>query len=430
MIDGVLRPVEGDPESVRALAGALRAGATRLAQVNEVLAGIRAGASWDSPAGEVFEAAVQQSPPVVDALVDRYAGAAVALATFADALEEVQARARSAGEDHRAALADHRRLEEEAVLHHGDPVAAELTRRRLGEAMGRVLRAERAHARAWEDFGTADRHLARRLRTLADDILDDPWHYSAFAAGDSAAAEAAAIPSLARRSSVLGSVGVAGAVVGTVSQVGLLVFYGEGSWKQVGVNATSATVGLGARGLRRGSLSGAGATSRLADRSRGYAGEPLSARQRFLIGTREELHRSQPRLARALDGRTPPSRMVVPLDALPPMPSTKHLPLGQRAQVWRAQAGVLVRRRADEAFLDDWRAATAGGAVAQRMFVGGVTLQRVVPAVREGTAGTPPPEQQSITEQAPAQQPPARQDPARQDPARQEDARQDHLTGR
>lgn len=387
MTGRVLAPVEGDPEAVRGLARALRSGADRLAQVNGVLTGIKAGASWDSPAGEVFEAAVQQSPPVIDALIDRYAGAALALMTFADALETVQRQARASSEDHRSAWDDLRVLEELAVLARADPVAAEAVRRRQGEAMGRVMEAERAHARAWDDFRTADRHLARRLRALADDILDDAWHYSVFATGDRFGEELAAVPPALRRTSGTAVIGAAADAVGTASQVGLLVLYGEGSWKQLGVNTGARALGFGAQGIRTGALAGSRATSGLADGRRGYVGDELSTGQRFLVGTRDEIHRAQPRLARALDRPHPPSRLVVPRSPLPVMRATTDLPLGRKAQVWRAQAAAVVRRRADEAFLDDWRAATAGGRNAQVMFTAGTTLQHAVPRARSAVTG-------------------------------------------
>ncbi|MFW5471073.1 hypothetical protein ACOCJ4_13630 [Knoellia sp. CPCC 206435] len=395
MTDRVLPPVEGDPESVRALAHSLRSGAGRLAQVNGVLTGIRAGASWDSPAGEVFEAAVHGSPPVVDALIDRYAGAALALTTFADALELAQRHALAASGRHSDALEDLRRLEDQAVAVQADPVAADAVRRRQGEVMEQALDAERAHARARDDFRDADRHLARRLRALADDILDDPWHYSALAAADEGAQELAAMPPAARRTSVTAALGAAADVLGTAGQVGLLVLYGEGSWKQVGVDAGVRALGVGARGLKAGAVASSRATSDLDGRTRGHVGEELSTPRRLGTGVRDELHRARPNLARTLDPSGGPSRMVVPLPALEPMRSTKNLTSGQKAQVWRAHTMATARRRADEAFLDDWRAATAGGAGAQRMFVAGVTLERTLPKVKEAAtaAGAPKPDE-------------------------------------
>jgi hypothetical protein len=386
--DRVLPPVEGDPESVRALAAGLRSGAARLAQVNGVLTGIKAGASWDSPAGEAFEAAVHRSPPVVDALIDRYAGAALALMTFADALEVAQQQARASSESHRDASLELRALEELAVTARTDPVAAEAVRRRQGEAMGRAMQAERRHARAWDEFRTADRLLARRLRALADDILDDPWHYSVLATADEGAQELAAMPPAARRTSVTAALGATADVVGAGSRVALLVLYGEGSWKQVGVDAGVRALGVGARGLKAGAVAGSRPTSDLDGRTRAHLGEELSPRQRLGTGVRDELHRTRPSLARTLDPSGGPSRMVVPLAALEPMRSTKNLTPGEKAQVWRAHTTAIARRRADEAFLDDWRAATAGGAGAQRMFVAGVTLERTLPKVRDAASDT------------------------------------------
>src|SRR5688572_10921170 len=60
-VDRVLPPVEGSDEAVRALAATLTSGAARLSSIAAVLAGIRGGASWESPAGEAFGAAVRSS---------------------------------------------------------------------------------------------------------------------------------------------------------------------------------------------------------------------------------------------------------------------------------------------------------------------------------------------------------------------------------
>lgn len=381
MIGRVLQPIEGDPDSVRALAATLTSGAARLASVNSVLVGIKAGASWDSPAGELFEAAVRESPPVIDALIDRYAGAAAALRSFAASLEEAQALARSASAARHEAHDEHRRLEECAVAAQADPVTSEQVRRRQGEAMARMMAAEQQHDRAWDAFTRADRHLAARLRTLADDILDDPWHYTAFAKADEMSQELSAIPPVARRASFVGVLAATGDAAGLASQVGLLMIYGEGSWKQLGINTGARVAGVGARGLRTGALAGSAPATRLSDGRRIQVGEKLSTTRRFVIGTREAIPSANPVLGRVLrgDGAIGSSRMAVPLDRLPAMPPTAGLPIAAKVQVWRARGVAAARRQAETAVLDDWRAATAGGRNAQMMFAAGSTLERVVP---------------------------------------------------
>lgn len=390
MIDRVLQPIEGDPDSVRALAATLTSGAARLSSVNAVLVGIKAGASWDSPAGELFEAAVQESPPVIDALIDRYAGAAAALRTFAAALEEAQAIADTASAARREAHDEHLRLEECAVAQQADPLTAEQLRHRLGDAVARMVAAEQRHRRAWDAFTLADQHLAARLRTLADDILDDPWHYTAFAKADEVSQELSVIPPVARKATFVGVLGATADVAGVVSQVGLLLIYGEGSWKRLGINAGAGVAGLGARGLRAGALAGSAPATRLADGRRIQVGEKLSTTRRFVIGTREVLASTSPRAGRGLrgDAAIGSSRLVVPLDRLPAMPATGGLPVAGKVQVWRSRAAAAARRQAEKVVLDDWRAATAGGRNAQAMFAAGSTLERAVPKAQSAATNT------------------------------------------
>lgn len=383
MIGQTLPPIEGNPEAVRTLSRTLRSAAGRLTSINAVLVDIKAGASWDSPAGELFEAAVQQSPPVLDALIDRYAGAAVALMTFSDELEHAQSRATAARVRYESSTREYLHLEDLLVSVMGTPEQAGVEERQRFE-MRALLSAEDDHSAAWGSFTRADRQLARQLRHLADDILDDSAFYSSLAMMDEFSQEVACIPPVSRRIPVLGALSTAGEVAAGVSGVALLALYGEGSWKKLGANTVLSASGLGARGLKAGSLAGSRATSRLADRQRGYVGEKLSAKERFFIGTREELHRQFPKLSKAIDPHAPNSRMVVPLGKVPTMDSTKGMSLKQKAQVWRAQGAAIARHSADKVFLDNWRAASAGGSGAQRMFVAGSTLETAVPLLEEG----------------------------------------------
>jgi hypothetical protein len=383
VIGRTLAPIEGDAEAVRALARTLRGAAAKLTSMNAVLVGIKAGASWDSPAGELFEAAVQQSPPILDSLIDRYAGSAIALMTFADELEPAQARAKAAISRHQVSTREYLRLEDllASVMGTPDQVVVEDRQRHALQVM---RSAEDDHAVAWESFTAADRHLAHRLRQVAHDLLDDSAFYSVLARLDEFSQEVSSVPPVSRRLPVLSALGTAGDLAGGVSGVALVLLYGEGSWKQVGVNVAASGTAMGAKGLKSGALAGSRPMSRLADGRRAYAGEQLSTRDRFLIGTREELHRKYPKMGRTVDGHLPESRLVVPLATVPAMLPTKGMPLGEKAKLWRAQARAVSQRQVDKVFLDDLRAASAGGANAQRMFVAGSTLERAVPKLKEG----------------------------------------------
>ncbi|KGN36314.1 hypothetical protein N803_05790 [Knoellia subterranea KCTC 19937] len=326
----------------------------------------------------MFEAAVQESPPVIDALIDRYAGASGALQSFAEELESAQRRCQAAIERHAAATDEYLRLEGLLVAAQGTPDEA-LVLRRHNHAMSAVVSAERDHRAAWQSFTEADRRTAGRLRALAADVLDDPTSYAALATMQEFSGEMSSMPPVLGNAPGLKQLGAAGEVSGFISGVGLRAFYGEGSWKTVGINAVG-TVGTGAGAVvKRGSVVGAHPVSRLDTRARDYAGEKLSTRQRFFIGTREQLHATFPKASQRLDPSMQPSRRII-LDGsdLPTTP-TAGLPLADKARVLAERAKVMARRKADAVLLDDWRAASAGGPTAQRMFVAGVTLEKATP---------------------------------------------------
>lgn len=387
MIGSLLQPIEGNADSVRGLAASLTSGAAKLSAINAVLVNIKAGSDWDSPAGELFEQSVHESPPLLDALIDRYAGAALALRTFAGELGEAQARAQAAIDWKKAESSVYAALDEQmaARMDAGEPW--DDLKQLQDQVLGNMNTADRDHARAWQQFETADRLLARRLRVLAEDLLDDSWHYTAVTKVLSVSQGVASVPAFTRALPILGQVVTAAAAVSSITEIGLLVFYGEGSWKQVGINGAANATGFGAKALKTGALAKAAPISRIVDGKRGYLGESMPTKERFLIGTREELHRKYPKLANTLDPHASPSRLVVPLDNLPTMAPTKGLPVKQQAQIWRAHATAVARRQADKAFFDQWKAVTAGGPNAQRMFVAGTTLEKVVPKARDAANG-------------------------------------------
>lgn len=381
MIGQTLTPIEGNPEAARALSRTLRSAAAKLTSMNAVLVRIKAGASWDSPAGELFEAAVRQSPPVLDALIDRYAGAAQAVMTFAAELEPAQARANAASARYEASTREFLRLEDLLASVMGTPEQATVEDRQV-HVLQAMQSAESDHAAAWKSFTAADRRLARQLCHLADDILDDSTFYTALAKMDEFSEEMSYIPPATRRAPLLNALGTAGDVAGVVSGSALLLLYREGSWKEFGLNVAAGGTVIGAKGLRTGALAGSRSASALADARRVYFGEKLSTKERFFIGTREELLKKYPKATKALGGTIPESRLVVPLSVVPSMAPTKGLPLTRKTQIWRAQGKAVARRHADKVFFDEMGAATAGGANAQRMFVAGVTLEKAAPKLK------------------------------------------------
>lgn len=382
MIGQTLAPIEGNAESVRALSRSLRTAAAKLTSMNAILVDVKAGASWESPSGELFEAAVQQSPPILDALIDRYSGTAVALMAFSTELEPAQARANAASSRYEAATREYFRLEDILVGVMGTP-AQDAVEQHQRYAMQAMQSAQEDHTAAWDSFTAADRRLTAQLRTLAAGILDDSAFYTMLAKLDNFSQEVAYLPPATRRFPLLNGLGIAGDIAGGVSGVALLVFYREGSWKQVGINGVASGLGIGAKGLRTGAFAGAAPASRLADARRVYAGEKLSTRERFFVGTREELLKKYPKATKGMGLTIPKSRTVVPLKEVPSLPATKGLPLKQKTQIWRAQGKLIAQRKIDTAFLDDIRAASAGGGNAQRMYVAGATLERVTPKLKE-----------------------------------------------
>ncbi len=388
MTGPILRPIEGNPDSVRILASALTSGAAKLSAINHVLVNLKAGASWDSPSGELFEQSVQESPPLLDALIDRYAGAAAALRTFAGELGEAQASAQRAIERKKAQSFVYAALEDQmaARMDAGQPWNDVLQSQ--NEVLADMNAADASHAVALERFEAADRLLARRLRVLAEDILDDSWHYTALTKVQGFSQGLASLPGWSRKAPVLGQVLMVSDAVSTLSQVALRVFYDEGSWKEIGINTTASVTMLGASSLKNGALAASRPMSRLVDGRRAHLGESLSTKERISLGTLDALKEQYPRASKFIDPDVALSRMIVPLDDVPALASTAGLSVKQKVQAWRVHGRALATRKADEVFFDNWRAVSAGGANAQRMFIAGSTLERAVPKVQEGAVNT------------------------------------------
>ncbi|WP_353950415.1 hypothetical protein V6K52_12320 [Knoellia sp. S7-12] len=383
MIDAILRPVEGNTESINSLAASLTSGAAKLSSINAVLVNIKAGASWDSPAGEVFEQRVRESPPLLDALVHRYAGAAAALRVFATEHGKAQDVAQQAIASNRLERAAYATLDVQMTARMDAGQTWDDLLSEQNKVLERMGTAQRQHAHAWERFERADRLLARQLRALADDILDDSWHYTALTEVQGFSQGLSSLPAPVKKMPVLGQVLLVSDAVNTLSQVAIRVFYDEGSWKDIGINTAANVTVLGAASLKSGALAASRPLSGLADGKRAYLGESLATKDRFLIGTRAELHKKYTKLGQLIDPKAPLSRMVVPVDKVPRMAPTDGLKLKEKVQVWRAHGTAVARRQADKSFFDDWRAVSAGGANAKKMFVAGSTLEKAVPKVKD-----------------------------------------------
>lgn len=363
----LLPVLDGHPDQLRTLANALMGGASRLSAVNTVLLGLRAGASWDSDSGRLFESGVQAPPPVIAAVVERYAGAAQALRTLADELEEAQREITGAIASHREAWRRH-----DALMDRRGLATAPLEQQDLERAMTAeiivVNDAERRHAAAVQRHREADRRCARQLRALADDVLDDPTGYTWLVFSGKASRPVALVGGMLPGPAKL--VGVAGVAAGAVSEVGLLLFYDEGSWKQIGVNVLTSTVttcgsvlvagsGIGATAVTQG---GRRLFTRTANPSTGFR-IGAGARQTYddwVLATRRKLGLKVP-------------------TTLPRVPARPRLP----DPSVMGKVGNLVVRKADEAFINSWELAMANGNGARAMFVAGITAQKAPAVVKQ-----------------------------------------------
>lgn len=371
--------LEGRPESLRVLAEALTGGAARLSAVNSVLLQLQAGARWESESGHAFEAAVQAPPPVIAAVVERYAGAARALRTLADELEVAQREVAEAMESHRDAWRRHdafMQRRDVAV----DPVEQQDLERAMNAEIAVVDGAERRHARAVHRHTEADHACARALRGLARDVLDDPTAYSVLVGTGTVSGPMAMVGGLLPGQLKL--VGVAGAAAGTSSRLGLLVFYDEGSWKEIGVNLVATGVTSFGSVLVAGSAVGAKVVVEGGRRAFTKIGNPTT-RLRLSGGARtwfDDWVRGW---------RT---KVGLPVQPRPVQIPARPLP---RATSLTGKTRNAATRAVDSAVLDSWRMATASGREAQRMFVAGMTLKQAPKLARQvdgihGRLTTPP----------------------------------------
>ncbi|MGL5931073.1 MAG: hypothetical protein ACRCY8_19235 [Dermatophilaceae bacterium] len=415
-----LAPVEGDPDGIRLLARTLEWGGQRLGATAAVLARLRDGAVWDSPAGTAFGAQLQQYPRLLDRVATRQVEAVAALRELARVLENVQRVVSPLVIQHREARERYAALEERIVvaLSQGGtestpPVAG--LRLEQQDCMRAWSGAEARHASELDWLALAHRRCAAVLRRLADDEISDSVLYRGIVGVGSVGENLAAVPGWARRTPVLTALATAGDLMVVTSDGLLLVGYGEGSWLELGTTAGIAGTGLVGEVFKKGATHGAELTKdgvtvtrRLSTQERVAFGAVAAARGRV-----DDL--------RARFTLRPPEVTARAFSAGPPPLKPSGPWLARQVAVARtlpARARARVRAEVDERFLNDWRLATANGPQARRLYASGVTLdltaravpvaERVVSQVAPGADADPRP-QRPVPQPAPrpAPTPPA-----------------------
>lgn len=362
-----LAVMTGHPEQLRLLANSLMGGAARLSAVNTVLLRLRAGVVWESDSGRVFEAAVQAPPPIIAAAIERYAGAARAIRGLADELEEAQHEVTGAISSQTEAKRRHDVLMDRrgfAV----DPLEQATLEQAMDAEVVVMADAERRHTAAVHRHMAADRTCALQLRALADDVLDDTGGYTSLVNAGHVSKPVAFVGGFLPGQGKL--VGVAGAGAGVASRVGLLVFYDEGSWKEIGVNVLASAVTTCGSVLVAGSAIGAKAVTEGGKRVFTKTANP-STGLRLGAGARK-----------TYDDWILASRTKLGL------PVTKQMPLVPPRPVFTNATTVdkgraLVLNQVDKAFMNNFELAMANGKGAQAMFVAGITTKHAPAVVKQ-----------------------------------------------
>ncbi|MGL5816615.1 MAG: hypothetical protein ACRCYR_03560 [Phycicoccus sp.] len=371
-----LAPVEGDPDGVRLLAGALEWGGQRLGATAAVMARLRDGAVWDSPAGAAFGAQVQEYPRLLDRVATRQVESVAALREFARVLEQVQQVVGPLVIEHREAREGYAALEDRVVValaqggtESTPPVAG--LRLEQEDCMRRWSGAEARHAAELHRLALAHRRCAAVLRRLADDEISDSVLYRGIVGAGSVGDDLAAIPGWARKTPVLTALATAGDLMVVTTDGVLLVGYGEGSWFELGTTAAIAGTGLVSEVFKKGATQGAQLTAdgvvvtrRLSTQERVAFGAVEAARDRVDDLRATFTLRPPEVMTRALSSGAPPLK--------PAGPWLARQVLAARTLHDRARARV--RAEVDARFLDDWELATANGPAARRLYASGLTL--------------------------------------------------------
>ncbi len=255
----VLVPVSGSAGSIRALASGLHDLAVAVGQVGAQVLDLRRMATWESPAGERFGAALALMPTALDQVRHRYLAAADALEEFAGhharAAEETERQAVT----HRGAHDDVLAIEDEITRAAMDPAGAarlpDLYARQRS-AVARANAAEESFVRAWRAFEAAAEDCRTRLQAAAQDGIVDTGSYDALRSARSAAQSlttafgvAGMLPTPVKAFSTAAAGVGASVVLG--GDLLLLLGYGEGSWSTVLQRAGWNAAGRGAATMSR-----------------------------------------------------------------------------------------------------------------------------------------------------------------------------------
>jgi hypothetical protein len=360
---------------VEGVAAALRDEAQRIASAHELLLALRDTARWDGPAGEAFADRVRVLPPRLDAVCQRYAGAAAALRSFAAEFREAQREADLATTLRERGALRRDRFGEAVALAESSQDPAELARvpllrQLMAQGAAEVVEGEERHLRAHERFARADRRCRDALQSLAAGSLADPWAYDAVkgvaAAADALASTAAVAGLVPVWRPVAGAVGLGAAGAGLLTRGAVKVVYGEGTWAGLAGRAALAASGVGAGSLRQASQA-RGLPSAAHQGPVGFAtpGDCLVA------GARAHAHRSLPWRRSPEPGGPPHPAHPSPTAPLHRPRSSPLLSPGQRA---RQVARQVVRRQVAAARVE-WQVAARSGDDARAMLLAGWGLR-------------------------------------------------------
>lgn len=366
-MSGGYPPIPGSPDVVEGLAAGLRAEAQRVASAQERLLALRHGSSWDSPAGRAFASEVATLPTVLDAVAQRYAGAAAALREFACAFREAQRECNLAITlRERGLLRRDRYLE---ALGHAETSELPQERARVPElqrlmveAAGEVLDNERRWCAARRRFDEADRRCSRLLGGLVHDALTDSLQYDAVKGAarlsDSVSANAAYAALVPTWRPVAAAVGATATATGFLLDGVVKVAYDEGQWSTLAEEAALDAVGFATGALRTGALARG-----LSGKTQGPVGFS-SAGDRLRHGLASEARDGVPwRVRPAPKATTPPNPPPgAPLGA---SAGARPLPLRQRVRAAASERAMRPVRAARA----DWASATRSGADARTMLL-------------------------------------------------------------
>jgi hypothetical protein len=357
----VLVPVSGSTGSVRAMAAGLHDLATAVGQVGAQVLDLRTMATWESPAGGRFGAALALLPTALDQVRHRYLAAAGALEEFAAhharAAEETERQAVR----HRAAHDDVFAIEDEitrAAMDPGGEARLPGLYARQQSAIARANAAEESFALAWRAFDAAADDCRARLRAAAQDGIVDTGAYDALRAARTLAQSmttafgvAGMLPTPVKAFSAAAAGVGASVVLG--GDLLLLLGYGEGSWDVVMGTAAWNAAGRGAATMSR--AAGVGAVKGVNGQ---WTGQRLRTRDRLRLG-RAELREDLARARSAL--RTP----VADRHLYPPRLGGTRAPVIGPQQPLRVRTLRAAHDRIEAKVVginDRWQMSTAGGA--------------------------------------------------------------------